>query len=622
MRINKGLIITIISLLIFSSFPLTGFAEENTDNEVDGSNESTGMFSTKDEVIYGRLDGHGKINNVYVVNTFHTTKAGKIVDYGDYADIRNLTDLSAIDQTNGNEIHFQADEGDFYYQGELTNLVLPWDISIDYVVDGKKVNTSELAGQTGALEIQITTTQNKTVDSTFFENYLMQISISFDPTIFSNIQAPKGTEANEGKNKLVTFSVMPDTEEELIISADVEKLEMDPINISAIPANIAIENPDIGDMKDEMQELADAISEINSGVADLSDGISELNNGTTKLSNGSSDYSAGISELDQGSGELVNGSKEIRNALQQISKELEGGAEIPDLGNMTELPDLGNMTELPDGLKEIAEGLRGSAVGLEDLSEGYSEAYDALDGAIKEIPNGDDDGQYIQEQIGALYQSDADPDFVDQLTKTYEAAQKIKHTHGAVSGGFTAVTGALENIAGPLYAMADQLETIATGIESAMENLDQLDALTDLQKGLSTLASEYSAFHNGLVDYTEGVHSLATNYQNLDSGIKELSSGTAELADGADQLYDGTSELESATNDIPEEMQSEIDKLLEEYDNKDFKPVSFVSDKNENVDVVQFVLQTESIEIEKPEEIVEAKEEEKGVWERFLDLFR
>src|SRR5699024_1962140 len=200
-RMNNGLIITVITLLVFSLFPITSFAEENTDNEVDGSNESSGKFSTKDEVIYGKLDGHGKINNMYVVNTFHTTKAGKIIDYGDYGDIRNLTDLSAIDQKNGNEIHFQADEEDFYYQGELTNLVLPWDISIDYVLDGKKVNASELAGQTGALEIQITTTENKTVDSTFFENYLMQVSVSLDPTIFSNIQAPKGTEANEGKNK-------------------------------------------------------------------------------------------------------------------------------------------------------------------------------------------------------------------------------------------------------------------------------------------------------------------------------------------------------------------------------------------------------------------------------------
>src|SRR5690625_4113838 len=318
---NKGLITIIIGMLVFASFPLTTFSAEDT------TDEKLGKYSTKDEVIYGKLDVHGKVNNMYVVNTFHMTEPGEIVDYGDYTNIRNLTDLSAIDQLSENEVHFQADEEEFYYQGELTRQVLPWDISIHYLLDGKEIEADDLAGQTGTLEIQITTAQNEAVDPLFFENYLMQISVSFYLTIFSNIQAPKGTEANEVKNKLVTFSVMPDTEEELIITADVVDLEMDPINLSAIPANIAIDNPDIDDMKDDMQELSDAIHEINSGVAELSDGISKLNDGTTELSSGSSEYSAGIHQLDQSSGELVDGSGEIRDALQQVSTAMQDGSD-------------------------------------------------------------------------------------------------------------------------------------------------------------------------------------------------------------------------------------------------------------------------------------------------------
>src|SRR5690625_4324905 len=89
----KGLIIIIIGLLVLSSFPLASFAEENKDEEIAGSNNSLGKYSTKDEVIYGKLDMLGHVNNMYVVNTFHVTGPGKIVDYGDYTDIRNLTDL-------------------------------------------------------------------------------------------------------------------------------------------------------------------------------------------------------------------------------------------------------------------------------------------------------------------------------------------------------------------------------------------------------------------------------------------------------------------------------------------------------------------------------------------------
>src|SRR5699024_1599121 len=140
--------------------------------------------------------------------------------------------------------------------------------------------------------------------------------------------------------------------------------------------------------------------------------------------------------------------------------------------------------------------------------------------------------------------------------------------------------------------------------------------------GLSELSSEYSSFHDGLVDYTEGVHALAMNYEDLDSGIQGLSEGTSELDSGAHELSEGTKELESSTHDIPEEMQSEIDELMDEYENEDFEPVSFVSDQNKDVGVVQFVLQTESIEIEEPEENDETSEDELSFWDRLLDLFR
>src|SRR5699024_6806328 len=133
------------------------------------------------------------------------------------------------------------------------------------------------------------------------------------PEIFQDIQAPKGTEANEGRNKLVSFSVMPEQEEVLIVSARVKDLEMDPIEVSAIPANIAIEDIDLDDMTGDMETLSDAIREINSGVADLNEGISELNSGAAELSSGSTEYLNGINELDQSSGELVSGSKDILN---------------------------------------------------------------------------------------------------------------------------------------------------------------------------------------------------------------------------------------------------------------------------------------------------------------------
>ena len=54
----------------------------------------------------------------------------------------------------------------------------------------------------------------------------------------------------------------------------------------------------------------------------------------------------------------------------------------------------------------------------------------------------------------------------------------------------------------------------------------------------------------------------------------------------------------------------------------DFEPISFVSPKNTNIDYVQFILQTEAIELEDEEEttIVEV-EESVGFWQRLRNLF-
>ncbi len=511
---------------MFVSLPFIASSKETIDEENYNKKVEQGAYSSKDEVIYGNLDVNGKIENMYVVNTFRIKDKGEIVDYGEYTKMRNLTDLSDIEQV-GDKVYFQAKEKEYYYQGELEGQSLPWDISIAYLLDGREVNADELAGQHGALEIQISTTQNPSVNPLFFENYLLQISLTLNPLIFDNIHAPKGTEANAGKNKQIAFSIMPEQEEDLIISANVTNLELDPIEIMAIPANIAMEDPDFGSMSKNMQSLSDGIGEVHSGVTELNKGIQELDSGAKKLSKGSTDYRKGIKDLNQSSGEIVNGSEQINEALKQINNSMQQAPELPDL------------TEF----KKLSKGLRDIASNLENID------------GVRD-----------------------------------------------------------ENIVA--------LKEIAKAIESGIESLNQLDALTELHEGLSTLASEYEPLHRGLTHYTEGVNSLASSYKQLDNGIQQLSGGTSSLHDGASELQKGTKELRDSTSNLPGQMKSEIEEQLQAYDFADFAPVSFVSEQNKDVEVVQFVLKTESIEIKEQKETKEVEKEEKSFWSRFLELFK
>lgn len=615
MRFKKSIIIMLCAMLVVGLIPMSALAASDDGKEKPDNGKDAGSYSKKDETIYGNLEVDGALKDMYVVNTFRIKEPGIIKDHGDYKNVRNLSNLEDIKSSGNNTLRFQAKEDEFYYQGDLQNKPLPWDIGITYMLDGEEVEPDELAGKSGSLEIRISTSANDKVNPVFFKNYMLQLSLTFDSANFKDIQAPNGTKANAGMNTQVSFTAMPEKEESFITTANVTDFEMDPISISAVPASMPIEDPDLGGVKGEMQSLSDAIDGVNSGVADLNSGISELNDGAASLSSGSSDYLNGINELNQSSGELVNGSASIRDALQQMNKSLKENSGSPDLSEMK---------ALPEGLRTMAKELRNSAAGLDKLKKNYSAAYTQLDKAIMGIP----DYQISEKQVNALREKlddKTDKTVVNQLAETYQQARKAKVTYQKkkIKGVFDSVTGTLKKISGGLNQMANNAESTATKIEKSIANMNKMNGLKKLQEGLSSLSSRYKSFHGGLVDYTGGVSELASSYQGVNAGIQDLANGTGELDNGASELKNGTEKLQEKTNDLPGQMQSEVDKMMDEYDTSDFEAQSFVSDKNEKIDVVQFVLQTEPIEIEEPEETKETdKKAGKGFWDRLMDLFR
>jgi putative membrane protein len=73
---------------------------------------------------------------------------------------------------------------------------------------------------------------------------------------------------------------------------------------------------------------------------------------------------------------------------------------------------------------------------------------------------------------------------------------------------------------------------------------------------------------------------------------------------------------------MPDTFQTKIDDLMDEYTGSDFKPVSFLSSRNLNTGLVQFVLKCDAIE--KPEATAKAPAERKDetIWDRVTALFK
>lgn len=567
----------------------------------------TGEVTSKDEVVYGSLNAKGNINEIYVVNMLDVTKPGSIIDYGNYSTVKNLTDLSEIKQDK-NQVQLDASPGWFYYQGSLENQELPWDFDISYKLNGDEISADHLVGKDGRLLLTIRASKNENVNPVFHENYTMQISLTFDTDIISNIQAPDGTIANVGKKRQVTYTVMPGGEGEISLLADVVNFEMDGIDIFAIPLSMAIDQLEINDMTKELGTLSNAIKDVNKGVFDLNTGVSQLNNGIQSLSNGTNEYYTGLIEISNSSSEMINASKTIDESLDQLQEGLTGS---------TEEMDLSGLTQLSDGMSQIAKGLEEVANSSLLLQENFSKAYTALRNAINHIPA----STVTDAEIQQLYSSGANQDTINHLMDVYTAAQTTKATFGEIKEAFDATEAALIGTSGSLAEISNQLIGMSNELSTSLENMEGSDSLSELTEGIAQLSSNYGEFHSGLTAYTTGVSQLAEAYKEINAGFTQVAEGTSELEGGVDELYRGTQELADATNELPVKMQEQINTMLDEYDQSNFEPVSFVSSKNENIQSVQFILKTEAIKMKEEDTVIVEEAESLGFWERLKNLF-
>jgi len=274
-QFRKIILLTIALMLLIPHSFMSLQAKEKKEGSVD----------SKDEVIYATLEATGEHDEVFVVNLLNVTKAGIVKDYGDYTSVKNLTGLAEITQTD-DKIETEAEKGKLYYQGNMEDVNLPWDISLEYRLDGKKTEPKSLIGKEGELEIEIDVKQNKDANKEFFENYLLQIEIPFNADTTEGIKADDAVIANAGKDELVTFTSMPEEEGTFVVTADVKDFEMEGIDISGVPSSMSIDAPDTGEMTDEIKTLSEAIADVNDGDADIKQGIGELNKGSSELADG------------------------------------------------------------------------------------------------------------------------------------------------------------------------------------------------------------------------------------------------------------------------------------------------------------------------------------------------
>jgi X-X-X-Leu-X-X-Gly heptad repeat protein len=402
------------------------------------------VVSDKEEIIYANLTYDGSVQDAYAINHFTLAQGGYFSDNGSFISVSNLTNTQALTRS-GTGVAAAANAGDFYYQGNMGAAVLPWQIGLSYTFDGQTVaakDASTLAGRSGHLELHLTTSQASSTDSSFYENYALQVALTIDAAKSANVEAPDATVTAAGSNRTVTYTVLPGSNGDLTFAADVVDFEMPGIQIAAVPFSMSFEAPDTSSLSDEMTQLVDAVRELNSGAAALNGGFGALADAAGQLSSGVADFGAGLDAASAGSSGLTNGSAQLSANLAQISGGLSallqmGAFEYLRMGDPVAYAQL---VALIDGLGDVSSGYTSLDDGIASYTDGVNTlaaTYDSLEDGAALLSGGVQDTKTGMRKLAtgtsALYGGIQDmpqtmQEKINEFTARYDFSDFVPHS--------------------------------------------------------------------------------------------------------------------------------------------------------------------------------------------------
>lgn len=586
MKLKNQILAVVLSILMLFQTGILVSAQEVSKKETTEKKEQY----EKKESVYAKLAADGTAKDGYVVNHFSVNQPGKITDYGNYTAVKNLTNLDTI-ETEGDKSDFTAEEGEFYYQGTIDNIELPWIFTMEYQLNGEKVLPEDLGGKSGALKINISIKKNPTGQKTFFKNYVTQISGTFDNEKTKNIKAKGATIADAGSDTQVSFTLLPGKEAKYSIEAEITDFSMSGFSIAAVPYSMEIDMEDYGvdNLTGQFDELIDATDELSSGMKKLSEGMDELDGNSATLLNGFKELKNGIGTLDNNSATLLSGSAQIKKALSKIATSL-SKADFSEMSKLKELPKSidklsAGLKKLKSGLGQLKQGFDQSYIALdqamqeakevtlsqEELAaaasdastkaqekEKLTQAYKKLDAAVSSAMGALPDNKDIQKILDSIKGSDAS--LYAKLANLYVQAKALKETYAETSPQIEAVADdlskessstekllksykSLQKILGTWDAAKPAFAAVSEALDEKNENsvISGLDSVTN---GLDQMSKSLSQSLNG-VDIEKQMKGLSSGLSQLNSSYASFHKGLTSYMKGVSSLFDGAVKYQS-----------------------------------------------------------------------------
>jgi len=218
----------------------------------------------------------------------------------------------------------------------------------------------------------------------------------------------------------------------------------------------------------------------------------------------------------------------------------------------------------------------------------------------------------------------------DNMTTLKKGIDTLAANYNTLDTGINDYTSAVNKITTGYASITGGAKDLADGTATLYQGTQELVKGTQsLKDGAGTLSAGTESLLNGALSLQSGAGQLADNTLTLQNGSKSLAEGAAALKDGTKEmkegtkeLSDGTDEFQSETADLDTKISDKISDTIDDMIGKDVETVSFVSEKNTNIESVLFVIKTPVIQKEEVKEETVTEEKKETFWEKLVGLFK
>ncbi len=490
----------------------------------------------KNETIYVNLDEFGSVEQINVYNEYLLNNQEQIIDYGQYESIQNInTKLSPLQNDNG--IIWDTKGLDrLAYMGKLPNQYsknIPWTVDVSYRLNGVESNPKDIVGKDGVIGITISVIPNKEANTYYQNNYMLQISSTFDMTDYISVEAKDATEVTTGMTKTFMFVVLPGQEKTFDITIGSDKFEMTGFTLAMIPLQGDIFDAIVDVVKDKsetedafnsldksLNAILNEMNSMTSGLTTMIEGTKTLNSGTDKIYELSEERNESIELIKQDLTQLSDLSKQTVNNIDALKKQVNNINEMLEIMSKTNEELIENLINVEKDLDELADRLEDLPGDLKQLKNLLSDSINMLE-ATKIM---------LQAQLaGSSFDAS---DIIDNLESIGNKTQEIAQTAAtnaaqAEAQGDMATANIYYGILSQAQSIGRSLNTIQSELEELQEvtnsgttaGTEMIESIEDIQNDLKKIIN----INNRLIEYSKDVPGYIYNMEDtIDSMITHI----------------------------------------------------------------------------------------------------